>query len=657
MNLRKVVFLLVGAGICIPALGSVGNAESVNSPDGKVSVTVMGDSLARYEVRLDDHLMIEPSALGLVTNLKGGGILTLDSVSEVRLLTDRYELPTGKRAVVDSRASERFFHFGRDGRKAMDVEFRVSDAYVAFRYKVYPQGETLCAVVSEEDTEFVVPENTRAYVCRQMSPMSGWARTAPSYETHYQVDVALDSLSRVAAPDGYSFPCLFRVGDAGWMLISETGIAGDYCASHLDYEGDRIFKIAYPDPAEQNGFGTTGAAIALPGYTPWRIVILGKTLAPIVETTAPWDLVEQLYEPSLDYQYGKGTWSWIMKMDPSCNFDEQKSYIDFAAEMGYSSVLVDALWDTQIGYEGIEELARYGRDKGVSLYLWYNSNGTWNDAPQGPRGVMNDIVKRRKDMRWMAQNGVRGIKVDFFGGDKQETMRLYHDILADANDYGLLVIFHGCTLPRGWERMYPNFVASEAVRASENLHFSQADCDLEALNAALHPFIRNTVGSMDFGGSALNQFYNSKNKPDKGSQRRTSDVFALATAVLFQSPTQHFALAPNNLDDAPEWAIDFMKSVPTLWDETRFVEGRPGEYVVMERRAGDTYYLVGVNAGPEARKLTMNLPTSQGVVKGELYTDDAALAGSVKTVSLNRKGQLKVVMPAEGGFVYKYTVE
>lgn len=121
-------------------------------------------------------------------------------------------------------------------------------------------------------------------------------------------------------------------------------------------------------------------------------------------------------------------------------YDDQKRYIDFCAAMGYRTVLVDALWDTRVGYEKIEELARYADSKGVGLYLWYNSNGYWNDAPQGPRGKMNNTIARRKEMKWMQRIGVRGIKVDFVGSDKQVTMQLYEDILADANDYGLLVI-------------------------------------------------------------------------------------------------------------------------------------------------------------------------------------------------------------------------
>ena len=286
-------------------------------------------------------------------------------------------------------------------------------------------------------------------------------------------------------------------------------------------------------------------------------------MKPIVETTVAFDVVKPLYEPSRKYQYGCGTWSWIIAGDASMNYDTQKRYVDFAAAMGYQSVLVDALWDTQVGRERIEELARYAAGKGVALYLWYNSNGYWNDAPQGPRGLMNNIIARRKEMKWMQQVGIRGIKVDFIGSDKQMAMQLYEDILADANEYGLLVIYHGCTIPRGWERMYPNFAAAEAVLASENMNFSQGSCDAEAFNAALHPFIRNTVGSMDFGGSTLNKYYNAANKPG-GRQRVTSDVFALATAVLFQSPVQHFALAPNNMTDAPAWAVDFMKKVPTL---------------------------------------------------------------------------------------------
>ena len=414
-------------------------------------------------------------------------------------------------------------------------------------------------------------------------------------------------------------------------------------------KADGCYQIANPMPEEMNGQGSANPALNLPGETPWRTITVGKTLAPIVETTIPFDVVRQKYKASKKYEYGKGTWSWIIGMDWSCNFDEQKRYIDFAAAMSYQTVLVDALWDTQIGYPKMEELAKYGKSKVIDLFLWYNSNGCWNDAPQGPRGIMDNTLKRREAMAWMQKNGIRGIKVDFFGGDKQEMMKLYEDILIDANDYGIEVIFHGCTLPRGWERMYPNYVASEAVLASENLHFSQAMCDAEAKNACIHPFVRNAVGSMDFGGSTLNKYYNGDNK--SGTHRVTSDVFALATAVLFQSSVQHFALAPNNMTDAPAWAIDFMKQVPTTWDDTRFIDGYPGKYVIMARRHGDKWYVVGVNAEkqPLKKRITLDMLKAGSIVN--VYSDDAKLVGRKKQVKLGKKQTLDIVIPCNGGLV------
>ena len=175
--------------------------------------------------------------------------------------------------------------------------------------------------------------------------------------------------------------------------------------------------------------------------------------------------------------------------------------------MGYENVLIDCAWDTNIGRERMAELARYARSKGVHLIVWYSSSGWWNDIVQSPTNIMSRPIPRKQEMKWLRDIGVDAIKVDFFGGDKQETMRLYEDILSDANDYGINVIFHGCTLPRGWERMYPNYVGSEAVLASENLVFSQDFCNAAAFNASLHPFIRNAVGCMEYGGTVLNNVY------------------------------------------------------------------------------------------------------------------------------------------------------
>lgn len=643
MRLFLSIAMLLTSGIA-----SAGEKQ-LASPDGKLSVIVSDlNGQPSYSISYNGIPFLESSPLGLVTNIGDfSRQMSLGEDIRIKEINETYELPNIKQSKVHYVATEAVIPFVRDGKTLYDVVFRISNRDVVFKYKMYPQGETLSCIVQKEATGFVLPDGTTTFLCPQSKPMGGFARTSPSYETSYTAD---DVMGKNGWGEGYTFPCLFRNGDKGWLLISETGTNGNYCGSRLLGGNKGLYTIGFPQEGEANGNGTVAPGISLPGETPWRTITLGETLAPIVETTAPFDVVEPLYAALQKYTYSCGSWSWIIGMDGSTNYEEQIRYVDFSAAMGYQSVLVDALWDTQIGYDKIEKLAKYAAAKDVHLYLWYNSNGYWNDAPQSPRGIMNNTIARRKEMKWMQSIGIRGIKVDFFGGDKQMTMQLYEDILADANDYGLLVIFHGCTLPRGWERMYPNFAASEAVLASENLHFSQGSCDHEAFNATLHPFIRNTVGSMDFGGSALNKYYNANNAP-RGSRRVTSDVFALATAVLFQSPVQHFALAPNNLTDAPSWAIDFMKQVPTTWDEVRFIDGYPGKYIILARRHGDKWYVAGVNAQQETLKVKVSLPMFTSGEQVRLFSDDKALQGSVKQVKIGKKQELQLSIPCNGGIL------
>ena len=639
----KKTIILCCALLC---MAIVGKAQTIQSPDGKINVVLeLSEGKPCYRVLYEGQEVLNRSALGVVTNIGDytQGLALKDIVQNT--VSEDYTLRNIKQRNVHYEATEAVAKYEQNGQNVMDIIFRVSNRDVAFRYQLYPKKDTRVCVVEREASSFVFPDGSTTFLCPQSKPMGGFARTSPSYETSYSLD---EPIGKNGWGEGYTFPCLFKVSEGAWVLISETGTDGNYVGCRLLNEQGGRYRIGFPQQGELNGLGSVTAGLALPGTTPWRTITVGP-LANIVETTVAFDLVQQKYKPSQEYIYGKGSWSWIIGMDPSCNFDEQKRYIDFSAAMGWQSVLIDAFWDQQIGYEKIAELARYGKAKGVGLFLWYNSNGSWNDAPQTPIGKMNNSRIRREEMKWMKDNGIRGIKVDFFGGDKQPMMQLYEDILADANDFGLLVIFHGCTLPRGWERMYPNYAASEAVLASENLHFGQGACDAEARNACIHPFLRNTVGSMDFGGSTLNKRYNADNQ--HGTVRRTSDMYALATAVLFQSAVQHFAMAPNNLTDAPAWAVDFMKQVPTTWDETRFIDGYPGKYVIMARRSGDKWFVVGINAEQQALKQTITLPMFEKGTSLRVYSDDAQLAGSVKTVQQNKKKQLTITIPCNGGVV------
>ena len=622
---------------------------SVNGPDGKLQLTVSCPSAngeVSYAVTYNGKQMLESSPLGMETNvgdfyrglqLKEHKVTALDTV---------YEQSRIKASHIHYRANELLCSFVNGEGKNVQITFRVSNNDVAFRYTLPREQGKGSVTVNSERTGFRFPSQTTTFLCPQSDAMIGWKRTKPSYEEEYKADAPMNERSGYG--HGYTFPCVFKVGDDGWVLLSETGVDSRYCGSRLSDWDNGVYRIAFPMPEENNGDGTVPPAFSLPGSTPWRTVTVGETLKPIVETTVPWDVVEPRYTTTHDYKPGRGTWSWILWQDGSINYDDQVRYVDLAAAMGYEYVLIDNWWDNNIGRDRMEQFIKYARSKGVEVFLWYSSSGYWNDIEQSPVNRMDNSIARKQEMRWLQSLGVKGIKVDFFGGDKQETLRLYEEILSDADDHGLMVIFHGCTLPRGWERMYPNYVGSEAVLASENLVFSQHFCDNEAFNATLHPFIRNAVGCMEFGGVFLNKRLNRSN--DGGTIRRTTDIFQLATAVLFQNPIQNFALAPNNLTDAPQICLDFMKQVPTTWDETRFIDGYPGRYIVLARRHGNTWYIAAVNATAEPLKLKLDLPVLAGQ-EVSLYSDDKKMQPQLKLQRIKADGSLQLTVQPQGGAV------
>ena len=621
---------------------------TVSGPDQRLQVAFdcQTDGGLVYSVVYDGKTMLANSPLGLETNMgsfvKG---LKLER-HEIHSIDTVYEQSRIKASHIHYQANELTCHLTNAEGRQMAVTFRVSNNDVALRYSLPRQHGTGSVRIMSEATGFHFPEQTTTFLCPQSDAMIGWKRTKPSYEEEYKVDAPMSDRSQYG--HGYTFPCLFRVGDEGWVLVSETGVDSRYCASHLSDAENGLYRIAFPMPEENNGNGTVEPAFALPGSTPWRTITVGESLKPIVETTVSWDVVEPRYTTKQDYRMGRSTWSWILWQDDSSNFDDQVKYVDLAAALGYEYVLVDSWWDNNMGYQKMEKLVEYARSKGIGIFLWYSSSGYWNDIEQSPINKMDNAIIRKQEMSWMQKLGVKGIKVDFFGGDKQETMRLYEDILSDADDHGLMVIFHGCTLPRGWERMYPNYVGSEAVLASENLIFNQHFCDNEAFNACLHPFIRNTVGCMEFGGTFLNKRLNRGN--DGGTTRRTTDVFQLATAVLFQNPIQNFALAPNNLTDAPQLCIDFMKQIPTTWDEVRFIDGYPGKYVVLARRHGDTWYVAGINATQEPLKLKVDLPMLSGKTVS-CYKDDKKQQPMCESLKVKADKKVQLDILPQGGVV------
>lgn len=643
--------LLVLLGILFSSLLYAQNSASVSSPDGKLSVNIaIKGEKAVYCITYEGQMFLEDSPLGLVTNA-GDFTSGLFFVNKTMGQVDKQYIQAKiKQSHISYKANTiRYTMKNSDGQE-ISILFQVSNNDVAFRYELPVWGETRVCVVSEEATGFHFPESASTFLSPMMPPMSGFARSAPSYESGYTADSPMKDNT---AEEGYVFPGLFRIGEYGWVLISETGVSSQYTASHLSkYNAGNIFKVEYPDIEQNNGFGSSGAQIGLPGITPWRTITIGKTLNPIVETTIPFDVVEPLYEPSQEYTFGKATWSWIVWQDSSMNYNDQVEYIDLAATLGFKYILIDAGWDMNIGYDRMKNLVGYARSKGVDVMLWYNSNGPYNDAAGTPLNKMNTSIERKKEMKWLKETGIKGLKVDFFGGDKQENMRLYEDILSDANYYGLMIIFHGTTLPRGWERMYPNFVGGEAVLASEMLVFIEDVRKKEAFYASLHPFMRNSVASMEFGGVFLNKYLNRQNK--QGQERLTTDGFQLATSILFQNPVQMLALTPNNLTDAAEFKLEFLKEVPTTWDTTVFIDGYPGKYCVLARRHEGNWYLAGVNAEENAKQLQLNLLMLAGETV-TLYNDDKNKNTYTEQIKIPKTGNIKIVVQSKGGFVIKST--
>lgn len=631
-------------------LFSAAQVFSVKGPDGKLEVKLfLENGIPLYNVTYNSKTVLLNSPLGLKTtagNFSEGLVIT--STSE-KMITEEYTIQRIKQSSIQYNANELTVNVTNAKKQLMSIVFRVSNNDIAFSYLLPKQSGKASVIVSEETTGFRFPLHTTTFLTPQSNAMIGWMRTKPSYEEPYNADAPMEKASLYGK--GYTFPCLFKVGNDGWALVSETGVDSRYCGARLsEYRSDGLYNIAFPMMEENDGIGTVAPAFALPGQTPWRTITVGQTLESIVETTIPWDVIKPLYTTKHDYQLGKGTWSWILWQDNSINYDDQVKYIDMAAAMEYKYVLIDNWWDRKIGHKRMEELIKYAQSKKVDVFLWYSSSGYWNDIQQSPVNKMDNAIIRKQEMKWLQAQGVKGIKVDFFGGDKQETIRLYEDILSDADDHGLMVVFHGATLPRGWEKMYPNFVGSEAVLASENMIFTQEACDKEAFNATLHPFIRNTVASMEFGGTFLNKRLNKNN--DGGTVRRTTNAFQLAVSVLFQNPVQFFALAPNNLNDASKLCLNFLKEVPVTWDETKYIDGYPGRYAVLARRHQSQWYVAGVNADAQPITLKLNLPmlVSQKV---KLITQGKELQAVEKTVTVDKKGFINIVVQPNDGFVIR----
>lgn len=467
---------------------------------------------------------------------------------------------------------------------------------------------------------------------------TGWMNTNPAYEEHYQREIAVGNRAPTAA--GWVFPALFRTGDT-WVAITEANMDGSFHASRLEAESPNgRYKLGIP--AEPEVF-TDGALLAETHgelVTPWRIVALGS-LRTIVESTLGTDLAApSIAVDKATIQPGHASWSWALLKDDGTVFDVQKKFVDYAADMRWDYTLVDADWDRKIGDAKMRELVAYAAKKNIGILVWYNSSGAWNKTEYSPKGALLTSEQRAKEFGRLREMGIKGVKIDFFSGDGKSMIAYYVDILNDAAKAGLLVNFHGATLPRGWSRTYPNLMTAEAVRGLEFTTFTQLDQDAVVRHAAMLPFTRNLFDPMDFTPTVFADI--------PKIARRTRNGFELAESVLFLSGIQHFAETPEGMATVPDYVKGFLQDLPRSWDETRFVDGYPGRHVVIARRAGSTWYVAGLNADEADKSLELDLSFT-GKGKGTLITDGQGEREF--TQSFVKAGKHRISIKAHGGFV------
>ncbi len=625
--------------LALPALAHA-LAPALGSPDGQLQVDVSVNDRQQlvYTVQRAGQPVLLASRLGLV--LAQGDFangLTLVATSAVKPHRERYTLAAGKRHQVDVRANEQQFTVANTAGQRMVLTLRAANDGLALRYAVPGPGRKQFV---DELTSFAFPADARAWLQPMSVAKTGWKRTNPSYEEHYQTDIPVGTPAPSQA--GWVFPALFRTG-SNWVALTEAGMDGRFHASRLSHDAaGGTYRIGLPEPSEVFTGGHRLAEVGGPLTTPWRVLAIGP-LKTVMESTLGTDLAAPAVIDPKQIKPGPASWSWALLKDEGTVFDVQKRFIDYAADMHWPYTLVDADWDRKIGDAKMKALAAHAQARGVALLAWYNSSGAWNDTPYTPKSALLTKTDRAREFARMKAIGVKGLKIDFFGGDGASMQAYYVDLLKETAAAGLLLNFHGATLPRGWSRTYPHLLTTEAVKGFEFATFTQADQDRVARHAAMLPFARNLFDPMDFTPVVFHDIPN--------IQRATRNGFELAESVLFLSGIQHYAETPEGMATVPPSVKTFMRELPRRWDDVRFLDGEPARYVVLARRAGNEWFIAGLNADDTPREVTLDLAWL-GAREGQLITDGAGpreftegrLAGPAATLTL----------APHGGFVARF---
>ncbi|MBK8090322.1 MAG: glycoside hydrolase family 97 catalytic domain-containing protein [Chitinophagaceae bacterium] len=609
----------------------------IKSPDNKIAAEVLlnKDQQLVYNIRYLNVAVLQNSSLGIVREDADFSMaMQWVTVSDQLLIKDNYRILTAKKSSINYSANRKVITVKNKEGNKMNIVFQVSNDGVAFRYE-FTETSTDIKKIKQEATSFHFYEGTKAWLQPKTEAQSGWEHSNPSYEAHYMMDIKTGTPA--PGKNGWIYPAMFHYKNT-WMLITEAALGRTYCGTALQqFSENNEYKINFPQEAEKFTNGALFPQSTLPWQMPWRIIAIGS-LKTIAESTLGTDLAFPAKRIDAEFiKPGRASWSWIMSKDDYIVYAEQKKYIDYAADMHWEYCLIDADWDRKIGYDKIKELADYATTKKVGLLLWYNSAGAWNTVKYTPKDKMLTHESRIKEFAVLQKMGIKGIKTDFFAGDGQSMINYYQDILEDAATYHLLVNFHGATLPRGWQRTYPNLMTTEAVYGYEMITFGQKDADLAAPHMVMSAFARNAFDPMDFTPVSLYKI--------PRINRKTSSAFELATSVIFLSGIQHYVEGPDGMAKMPAAVKEYMQTVPVAWDEVKFIDGYPGKFYAVARRAGKKWYVAAINGDTVQKQIPVDVSRiaagKTGTIfrtneRGETVTENYPVKqGERKAISVN----------------------
>ena len=601
-------------------------AQKVASPNGKLSLETVGEGL---RLSYENQLVLDIPEVGYE------GQTAKPALRFVQKVKADYQMLAGKRLHATNEANEYATPLGKNTKLVV----RLYNDGLAFRYELSQLADEL---LPKEKTTYRIPEGVNRWFQQWTDAYEGFFPLTTSYKT-----LPVRSFSGTfKSADGWNirwgYPSLFKpVNDikSVFALISEANIERRQSASCLYNEGE-LYRVT-PD---KNDLKISGE-----WHSPWRVVIVGE-LADIVESTLITDVSEPCKLADTSWiQPGVVSWIYWAYNHGSDDYNIICKYIDMAATLHLPYMLIDAEWDRMKDGKTVEDAVNYAKSKGVKPMIWYNSSVGWVDGAPTPKYRLNKPEDREKEFAWCEKIGVAGVKIDFFSGDNQMNMDYCLDLLECAAKYHLLVNFHGATVPRGWQRTYPNLLSTEAVYGAEWYNNVPTFTKQAASHNATLPFTRNVIGPMDYTPCAFS---------DSQHPHITTHAHELALTVLFESGLQHLADRPESFLAQPKEVQDFLSELPAVWDDTRLVMGSPGYFAVLARRSGNTWYVAGINGTDESPYLNIGNYDLGKIVKGAKKIQAFYDSGDVtKPWDIKVLNQLPTQIPCQprGGFVLKIT--